>query len=299
MPTLAVLINVVDSLPHEAIWHRWLRDPSSARSGWRGHLHIHAAKPGAFVRTSTWLANHTLPISYQPHYDDYRLVRAQLALAERALEGGADFLVFATESCVPLTPLADAGAALARQPGAWLGHVATRPPPSDPGVERVQWRPVNTSRGSGVRPGSVAKGGGTAMAFRAEDARLLLENEAARARAGKPAAWAAFRDVFAPEEIYFATMLRSLNASALVWRQPTYLIYPGGTSHPVSFRGLNADFVHCAVCAGYPFARKLPPFPLETHIWDALVLPPDGAARGNCPVSPSVDICARYQYNRV
>ena len=110
---IAVCLCVVDKLPHEAIWRRWLEDAEHGGDDeagrWRGELRIHAKHPEALRAQSPWVAERTLARSFCPEWNDVRIVRAMLALASAALEADRDarisHVVFGTESCVPVVSL--------------------------------------------------------------------------------------------------------------------------------------------------------------------------------------------------
>jgi hypothetical protein len=123
---LAVCICIVDDLPHENIWRRWIQDATSRVTA---SVYIHAKHPERIrEHGSAWLQQCLIPISHCPNWNDVRIVRAMLSLIEHALllpttpsqtqqtqdEGSSvdlsfdhpiTHILFATESCIPIAPI--------------------------------------------------------------------------------------------------------------------------------------------------------------------------------------------------
>ena len=114
---LAICACVVDSLPHEDVWRRFMRnDAFSAGNLTNGadgtkisasaELYIHAKHPDRI--RSSWARSKTIAKSYKPDWNDVRIVRAMLALAEEALKDDkTTHVLFATESCIPIGTLSE------------------------------------------------------------------------------------------------------------------------------------------------------------------------------------------------
>ena len=79
-----------------------MRLPATATA----ELYIHAKHPER-VR-SGWARSKTIAKCYKPEWNDVRVVRAMLALAEEALEDSrTTHALFCTESCVPIATVAE------------------------------------------------------------------------------------------------------------------------------------------------------------------------------------------------
>mmetsp|Transcript_27890 Transcript_27890/g.56428 ORF Transcript_27890/g.56428 Transcript_27890/m.56428 type:complete len:274 (-) Transcript_27890:2050-2871(-) len=114
---LAICACVVDSFPHEDVWRRFMRNDTfsdgNVTNGADGtkisasaELYVHAKHPDRI--RSSWARSKTIAKSYKPDWNDVRIVRAMLALAEEALKDGkTTHILFATESCIPIGTLAE------------------------------------------------------------------------------------------------------------------------------------------------------------------------------------------------
>ena len=246
---IAVCLCVVDKLPHEAIWRRWLEDAEHGGDDeagrWRGELRIHAKHPEALRAQSPWVAERTLARSFCPEWNDVRIVRAMLALASAALEADRDarisHVVFGTESCVPVVSLRDAARAFAAERRSWLDvHVA----PPNRWLGAMQWGAVDR-RVVPERAVRKALPGWVALS-RAHAAEIVALPSALGGDL-----WPAFERAFAPEELYFATCLAlvgALGAEAardeVARRSVTHAAYPPSAgeerAHPMRHDALDA-----------------------------------------------------------
>jgi hypothetical protein len=126
---VAVCACIVDSLPHEHIWRRWLypdrTPPNNPNNGtccpspwnnldadttktisYSADIHIHAKFPRLIQ--SQWVKQKLISRSFQPDWNDIRIVQAMLALAEEALHNpSTTHILFCTESCIPISSLQD------------------------------------------------------------------------------------------------------------------------------------------------------------------------------------------------
>ena len=147
---LALMFIIIDELPHEAVWRRWLqhgqdevetRAAEAAATAHRRRLAsgssgsangddsctdgagcvgcrvlIHAKHPER-VR-SQWVRRHLLPVSFRPEWGSIELVRAALALMQVAYAGegegvpGCERFALVSESCIPIVSFADATRAM-------------------------------------------------------------------------------------------------------------------------------------------------------------------------------------------
>jgi hypothetical protein len=131
MPTLAVLLIVIDGVPFADVWRRWADTRvgfrmrvrlvcvhantcipcvrAQAPPGWAVRFLIHAKDRRAVLEDHTqpaWVHASLLPVSFRPEWGSIELVRAALELVHVALEDASvQWLALASESCVPVVPL--------------------------------------------------------------------------------------------------------------------------------------------------------------------------------------------------
>ncbi|KAJ8599131.1 hypothetical protein CTAYLR_006363 [Chrysophaeum taylorii] len=248
---LAVCLCVVDELRHEGVWRRWL-DAGGAE------LWIHAKHP---EKLSPWASKHALPLTFAPEWNDIRLVRAMLALTKAALKGRASAIVFGTESCLPVRSVQACSSALCGTQS-FLGEVQKRPP--NRWVRERQWDKVE----DGARVVKAVPGW---ISLARRHAELVLGAEAEAERRGRPL-WRSFENAFAPEELYFATVLATkidVCGDSVARRAATFSSWPPGASHPEQFENLTADLLdRFGSCL---FARKFVKSVDPDH-WASLVL---------------------------
>jgi hypothetical protein len=133
---VAICIVIVDDLPHEDIWRHWVDDgtvpedlswsnrstahgDSVARRKYDVRFFIHAKRP---ERVSEWVRRRLIPQNFLPEWNSPEVVRAMLALLQNALADPAccQRFVFATESCIPICTLNEAGERLFAADVSWL-----------------------------------------------------------------------------------------------------------------------------------------------------------------------------------
>jgi hypothetical protein len=114
--TLAIGFIVIDSLPHEDIWRRWAEDSAG---GMKVQFMVHAKFPDKVQ--SDWVKQRLTKVSFAPEWGSIELVRAASQLAEEALENpDVQRFVLASESCIPIVPLADAIDSLWSSNASWV-----------------------------------------------------------------------------------------------------------------------------------------------------------------------------------
>lgn len=106
---LAICLCVVDRVTHERVWEEWIRNNNS-NANISAELYVHAKIPERI--TNSWTKSKLISISHRPDWNDVRIVKAMLSLAEEALKKDTrkqmpTHIVFGTESCIPICPLAD------------------------------------------------------------------------------------------------------------------------------------------------------------------------------------------------
>ena len=103
---MAILILIIDELPHEAIWRLWL-DQADAQSRARVKFHFHAKFPDKVQ--SPWVRERLVEFSFKPNWASVEITKAMLALLRRCVREDASEEIgkfaFASESCVPIVPL--------------------------------------------------------------------------------------------------------------------------------------------------------------------------------------------------
>lgn len=93
---IALLFLVIDDLPYEVIWRRWI-------SHHHVDVFIHAKYPDRII--SPWVRKHLVPSNLQPNWGSVEIVQAELLLMENALrKSSAGRFIFLSESCVPVLP---------------------------------------------------------------------------------------------------------------------------------------------------------------------------------------------------
>ncbi len=104
---IAICATIVSSLSQEAIWRSWL---SHSSANCTASFHVHAKTPSA-ISNDSWLKSKLIPISHNPNWNDIRVVQAMLSLAKYALEGTEGtritHIMYVTESCIPLTTMGE------------------------------------------------------------------------------------------------------------------------------------------------------------------------------------------------
>lgn len=118
---IAVCIVIVDDLYHEEIWKRWCTDSQN----FGAELFIHAKYPAKIE--SPWVKERLVERTFDPEWNSPEVVRAMLELLSsaiskqnRTIDGEFERFIFATESCIPICSLEDAGRLLFEESKSWL-----------------------------------------------------------------------------------------------------------------------------------------------------------------------------------
>ncbi len=197
VPNLAVLICIVADLPTESIWRRFASQCSSSTCT----FHIHAAQPSKV--TSQWVRDRLIPVSYQPKWNDVRVVRALLALIREAIKNeNVTHMHFATESCVPALSLSRFTSELQNNKS-YLSSYGTRSPRwSSFDNQSISRKLTLNGLHESILPFKSLPGWITISRLHAEFV-LEVDDECKEGLE----LWRAFEDVWAPEEVFFATSL--------------------------------------------------------------------------------------------
>lgn len=122
--SIAICLVIVDELYHEEIWRRWLE--TSGESSYEAELFIHAKSPDKVE--SNWVRDHLISKSFRPEWNSVEVVRAMLQLLSTSLASHSGIFrrfLFATESCIPITSLAECGDILFSDEKSWVNAYNT------------------------------------------------------------------------------------------------------------------------------------------------------------------------------
>lgn len=102
---------------HEDVWKLWEEvGNASEGSPFRGRVFIHAKYPQKI--SSVWVRERTLPFSFAPEWNSVEVIQAMLATMELALEYTKTYatdqckcecFIFGTESCIPIRSVDECG----------------------------------------------------------------------------------------------------------------------------------------------------------------------------------------------
>jgi hypothetical protein len=229
--TLAIGIIIIDSLPHEDIWRRWAEDFGAGNDGVKVQFLVHAKFPDRVK--SEWVKQRLTKVSFAPEWGSIELVRAALQLVEEAVENPqVQRFVLASESCIPIVPLADAIDSLWASSASWVhawhapdsGNekynqffaVPTETIPETDVWKADQWVMLTRDHAKlllelpqrvGMREGYQAADGGSSSS-----SSSAVTAQASTAGSAAPSTmWQCFKPpVFAPDEIYVPTCLSIL-----------------------------------------------------------------------------------------
>lgn len=223
---IAICLVIVDELFHELIWKQWTEQSSEK---YNVKLFIHAKHPERIK--SLWVQSFLLKgKTFKPEWNSPEVIRAMLAVMEEALtdEFSAGRLVFGTESCIPICNLDIAGDSLYSEDVSWLNCFDTG---------KTNWESAACFRSvdsSMIPPKAVWKTiPGWMMLNRRHAAEIVnlqkcIGDDLVRAW-GPGGQWKDGNGVFAPEEVFFSTMLAILG----------YLRKGGGASTTAGAAGSN------------------------------------------------------------
>mmetsp|Transcript_38500 Transcript_38500/g.39185 ORF Transcript_38500/g.39185 Transcript_38500/m.39185 type:complete len:414 (-) Transcript_38500:96-1337(-) len=197
--TIAICLIIVDSLPFEDIWKEWMAQSSIPNCLFKTRLIIHAKYPERI--RSNWVRQHTLHHSYRPEWNSVEVIRAMMAcLVEGVREKSCGRFIFGTESCIPLRSLQETGEIVFERDLSWLDCYHR---PKDGFEDSSCFRTVNASI---IPPQCVWKSlPGWIMLTRSHALEIVALREIVDYDY-----ISAFNNVFAPEEIFFPTILSVL-----------------------------------------------------------------------------------------
>ena len=187
---MAICLCIVDDLPHADIWKHWIGNGENAS------LYLHAKHPEKVA--GEWTRSKLIGISHAPNWNDVRIVKAMLSLAQEALEDErVTHMYFGTESCLPIVSLQEALSRI--QDGvSYLKHYNKSQ--ASRFEERTCWSPVEQYVPSEAIYKALPGWGVLCRAHVKAVLEMLPSLEF----------WKAFESCWAPEEVYFATALSLL-----------------------------------------------------------------------------------------
>ena len=259
---LAVCLCIVDDLPHRDIWKEWIESDAQ--------LYIHAKHPDKIV--DPWTKSKLLNISHKPDWNDVRIVKAMLSLAQEALRNEHVTHIFlGTESCLPLTPTS-ADAVLELKPNtSYLQYYDKQH--ASRFEERECWNAVEPFVPS-------------AAIFKALPGWCVLSRKHVQEIVDLPKKLdgheliRAFTNCWAPEEVYFPTALALLGyiqTDAVVRKSLVHAEWnerarnERDRAHPRCFDGeFDRDLVRELRSKGCLFVRKVK-YSMPLHEWQRAV----------------------------
>jgi hypothetical protein len=118
---LAILVLIIDDLPHEAIWRLWLEQANEASSK-RVRFLFHAKFPDRV--TSAWIRKHLVDFTFRPQWGSVEITKAMIGLVRQAITEDPTRQIgkfaFASESCLPCRPLEEALESIFQDDSSWM-----------------------------------------------------------------------------------------------------------------------------------------------------------------------------------
>ncbi len=293
---LAICATIVSTLPQEQIWKSWLDQgqgkPSSENENMTASMYIHAKTPSAIPHNS-WLKSKCIPISHNPNWNDIRIVKAMLSLIEYALKDDerTTHIMFVTESCIPIATINELAQFL-REKG--RTKVVDGDGDGDDDDADGSWCSFLDTYGRGsvrcTRFDEHAcfqiKGVPEESIYKALPGWCLLTKKHAKQILDLPSQeldgddlYPLFRDVWAPEEVYFPTALSLLGvlpgkeiiSKSIMWAKWDDRARGQERAHPIEYDGrFGAALVREARQEGCYFMRKLKRS-LDVRSWNLAV----------------------------
>jgi len=315
--TIAICLVIVDALPHELIWREWMEQGNDRFSA---RLFIHAKHPDRIQ--SPWLRQFLLKgVTFQPEWNSPEVIRAMLAILGEALDhdAGAGRFVFGTESCIPIYPLSVVAEQLYAEDVSWLN---TRDTPASNWENGAQFMSVDQTM---IPQKAVWKTIPGWMMLNRRHAAEIVNLQACvgddLVRAWGPAGQhREGRGVFAPEEMFFSTMLAILGylrkggggvsstAAAVAGgaaasgkdqvrrRMVTFAAWArAGEPNPITYEQLTPKMLADFRKDGCLFARKFAKNSVTLATWRSLVCAPtdtDAAASSASALSDAAAAAA-------
>jgi hypothetical protein len=200
--TLALLFIIIDNLPFESIWRRWIENNDERNI--QVQVLIHAKFPEKIQ--SNWVKTKLTKKSFRPEWGSVEITRAMITLAEESLLGcntQSMRMLYCSESCLPILPFNDCVRELWSSNTSWLD---IRRKPRNGYNGSSQWVPIEKS--PLIPSECVCKSDQWVCLTRQHAERVirlpLMVNH--------DDMWQAFKKGCASDEMYFATMLSCVGA---------------------------------------------------------------------------------------
>lgn len=297
--TIGICIVIVDSLPHEAIWAKWATEVSEGSSGtYKAKIAIHAKFPDRIK--SEWVRERLVPVTYKPDWNSPEVIRAILCVMNECLRDPCcGRFIFATESCVPLYGLDHIGQVLFKEDASWLNafnrgksnwetQTCFRSVNDKVIPPNVVWKCIPgwimLNRRHAAEISLLTAKSCTHKPFttttKSNDCCLGTDVEADLVKAwGKGGTWTESNgNVWAPEEVFFPTMLSILGylkeggKDEVKRRSVTYARFKKvGDANPITFANMDAALLRDLRGSGSLFGRKFGAEAVDIARWTSLM----------------------------
>lgn len=275
---LGLLFLIIDAMPHQALWHRWL-DSRHARA-W-----VHAKHPERVA--CPWVRRRLLRTAWAPEWGSIELVHAMMALLRAALEvPSITHVQFLSESCIPVRTLVETVRHLEPHTS-WLDAVDR---PNNGYSALRQFSRVQ-------RPGRIFKSDQWSLLSRAHAQRVLDVYR-------QDPELAEFRHVQAADEIFVPTALLQAPPGSAPRVRPAKSVYVDWSiscKHPRTFSHAEGPAAMARARAlGALFLRKVADT-LDHNQWDAWRAGSTKNAPARAPADgPRLDaLAARYPHDSI
>jgi Core-2/I-Branching enzyme len=267
---LAVLLVIIDALPHEALWREWMQgcsdDSTADRDRVEVRFWIHAKYPSQVQ--SEWVKQRLLPNSHRPKWGSIEITLAMIDLAKAAVaDPEVGRLLYASETCIPLAPLQEAAFELWRTEQSWVNYSMT---PTN-GYDTIQkWGKMSMA----VPKERISKADQWCCLTRTHVEDVLRLPEQAHERL-----WRLMESVTASDEMYIATALCILgelkvlgdSGERVAKRRVTWCDWSVSAKNPTAYSSFDpsSTVLQQAVAQGCLFARKWAAGTVDIAAWQS------------------------------
>eukprot|EP00949_MAST-11_sp_MAST-11-sp1_P004137 g4137.t1 len=279
--TCYLLAIIIDDLPFEHIWRRWMAQ--SAEGVVNVKMLVHAKYPDRVK--SPWLRERLIPVCYKPEWGSVEITKAMLALLTEGIRDKSttatvptnSVYAFVSESCVPIRPLSTFTDAVWTAGSSWID---VRHKPRNGYNASSQWCPIEDS---GIIPREYVCKSDQWVLLTEAHARMVLELPQ-KIGCTQSEIWKAFQKSCASDEMYFSTLLcccglipgrlelerdgttskvqgyESRKLTFVEWNFADLDDYTSGKAladRPTVFKELEVSIIAAAVEKGCMFLRKI------------------------------------------
>jgi hypothetical protein len=234
-----LLFMIIDLLPYEDVWKRWLSKFGGDKINGHVSTLFHAKFPQSVK--SSFVREYLIKTDLCPEWGSIEIVKAQIELLRAGItRTDAAFFVFVSESCLPMVSIHDLLSMCPKQ-----SILNCRSDPENGYVQSLQFAPLEDS---GVPREAIRKSDQWCVITRA-DAKLVLQVS--------QAALPFFKNVRCADEMFFATVLHILRRPVSV-QTTTYVEWEEVCSKSPKY--LSWESIRNIVgTKKYLFARKFKP----------------------------------------